>query len=194
MIVVGLTGGIGTGKSTVAKLFEVMGVPVYDSDQRAKDLYFVPEVKQKVIELLGKEAYSADGQLNREFISKSIFSNSNLLSKINSIIHPAVEQDFKGFIDRNSAHKFIIKETALLFETGIYKKVDKIILVMAALEIRLKRVKERDGLKEEEILKRISHQMPDEEKSPISDFVISNNESDALIPQVLAVYEKLNHA
>ena len=160
----------------------------------SKEMYFVPEVKQKVIELLGKEAYSADGQLNREFISKSIFSNSSLLSKINSIIHPAVEQDFKAFCEANGSRKFIVKETALLFETGIYKKVDKIVLVMAPLDLRLKRVKERDGISNEEILKRMNHQMPDEEKSPISDFVISNNETDALIPQVLAVYEKLQHA
>lgn len=194
MKVVGITGGIGTGKSTVAKLFEVMGVPVYNSDHRAKAMYFLPEVKAKVVELLGPEAYKSDTEVNREVISKKIFSNSTLLSKINAIIHPAVENDFNQFLETNKQHKFVIKETALLFETGLYKKVDKIVLVMAPMKVRLERIKQRDHTTEEEIYKRIKHQMPDEEKQPISDFVIDNNDTDGLIPQVIAVYNKLQNA
>lgn len=193
-MIIGLTGGIGTGKSTVARLFEVIGLPVYYSDNRAKEMYFDPLVKEKVIELLGTEAYTSDRKINREYISKCIFSNASLLSKINSIIHPAVEQDFKNFIEHNCNRKLIIKESALLFETGLYKKVDKIILVMSPLELRLKRVILRDKSSEETVLKRINNQMPDEEKAPISDFVIKNDEQNALITQVLAVYEKLKHA
>ncbi|MBL7895078.1 MAG: dephospho-CoA kinase [Bacteroidia bacterium] len=193
-MIVGLTGGIGTGKSTVGKLFQVLGVPVYNSDDRAKELYFLPEVKEKVTALLGNEAYHADGSLNRAYISQKIFSDSSLLSKINGIIHPAVEEDFTSFKEEYKTHKYIIKETALLFETGLYKKVDKIILVMAPLEERLKRVMQRDKSSREDVLKRISHQMPDEEKQPISDFVIDNNETEGLIPQVLAIHQKLQNA
>lgn len=191
---VGLTGGIGTGKSTVGKLFQVLGVPVYNSDDRAKEMYFLPEVKEKVIALLGNEAYHADGSLNRAYVSQKIFSDSSLLSKINGIIHPAVEKDFAAFKEEHKSHRYIIKETALLFETGLYKKVDKIILVMAPLEERLKRVMQRDKSSREDVLKRISHQMPDEEKQPISDFVIDNNETEGLIPQVLAIHQKLQNA
>ncbi|HRD39897.1 MAG TPA: dephospho-CoA kinase [Bacteroidia bacterium] len=193
-MIVGLTGGIGTGKSTVGKLFQVLGVPVYNSDDRAKEMYFLPEVKEKVIALLGNEAYHADDSLNRAYISQKIFSDSSLLSKINSIIHPAVEKDFTSFKEEYKSHKYIVKETALLFETGLYKKVDKIILVMAPLEERLKRVMQRDKSSREDVLKRISHQMPDEEKQPISDFVIDNNETEGLIPQVLAIHQKLQNA
>lgn len=193
-MIVGLTGGIGTGKSTVGKLFQVLGVPVYNSDDRAKEMYFLPEVKEKVTALLGNEAYQADGSLNRAYVSQKIFSDSSLLSKINGIIHPAVEKDFAAFKEEHKSHRYIIKETALLFETGLYKKVDKIILVMAPLEERLKRVMQRDKSSREDVLKRISHQMPDEEKQPISDFVIDNNETEGLIPQVLVIHQKLQNA
>lgn len=193
-MIVGLTGGIGTGKSTVGKLFEVLGVPVYNSDDRAKAMYFLPEVKEKVIALLGIETYSPDGSLNRAYVSQKIFSDSSLLAKINGIIHPAVEKDFQTFMNEHKSQKYIIKETALLYETGLYKKVDKIILVMAPLEERLKRVMERDKSNREDVLKRISHQMPDEEKQPISDFVIDNNETEGVIPQVLSIHQKLQNA
>jgi dephospho-CoA kinase len=143
---------------------------------------------------LGEGAYISEDKLNREFISKKIFSDSTLLSKINGIIHPAVEEDFKTFLNFNKEHTYVIKETALLFETGLYKKVDKIVLVMAPMELRLLRVKMRDGLNEDEIYKRIRHQMPDEEKQPISDFVILNDEKTGLIPQVIDINSKLINA
>lgn len=193
-MIVGLTGGIGSGKSTVAKLFEVLGVPVYNSDVRAKEMYYKPEVKEQVIRLLGTNAYDAEGKLNAAHISKIVFSDSNVLQKINSIIHPAVENDFKEFVKQNSNHKLIIKESALLFEAGIYKKLDKIILVTSPIELRIARVTARDGVTRDEVIKRINHQLPDEEKAPISDFVIKNDETEGLIPQVIAAYEKLNNA
>lgn len=193
-MIVGLTGGIGTGKSTVAHVFEVMGVPVYNSDLRAKEMYFLPEIKTRVIALLGQDAYTTEGKLNRDFISKKIFADSALLSKINGIIHPAVEEDFNAFVKANQKYPYLIKETALLFETGIYKKVDKIILVMAPMELRLSRVQIRDGVNQDEIYKRIRHQMPDEEKQPISDFVVVNDENTGLIPQVLEIHKKLTNA
>lgn len=192
-MIVGLTGGIGSGKSTVAKLFEVMGVPVYNSDTRAKEMYYMPEVKEQVIRLLGTNAYDGNGKLNPSHVSKIIFGDSGILQKINSIIHPAVEADFKEFVAHHENKKLIIKESALLFETGLYKKLDKIILVTSPLDLRIARVQSRDQVAEEEIKKRINHQLSDEKKVPISDFVICNDEVQGLIPQVLAVFEKLKN-
>jgi dephospho-CoA kinase len=193
-MVVGLTGGIGSGKSTVAKLFRVLRVPVYDTDTRAKETYYKPEVKEKILALLGAGAYTSDGKIDPTLISKKVFGDTTLLQKLNGIIHPAVDTDFKAFLKENSGEKLIVKESALLFETGVYKKMDKNILVTSPLELRVKRVQERDRSEPADILKRIGHQMPDEEKMPISDFVIINDEKEAVIPQVLAIYEKLKHA
>lgn len=193
-MVVGLTGGIGSGKSTVAKLFEVLRVPVYDTDTRAKQTYYKAEVKSSIIDLLGPEAYSEDGKLEPAIISKKVFGDSSLLQKLNAIIHPAVDADFKEFLKAHSGEKLIVKESALLFETGVYKKMDKNILVTSPLELRVKRVQQRDNAEPADIMKRIAHQMPDEEKIPISDFVIINDEKEAIIPQVLAIYEKLQNA
>jgi len=192
-MVVGLTGGIGSGKSTVAKLFEVMGVPVYNSDIRAKEMYYKPEVKEQVIRLLGTNAYDENGKLNPVHVSKIIFGDSNVLHKINAIIHPAVEEDFKEFALQHSNSKLILKESALIFEAGIYKKLDKTILVTSPLELRISRVQSRDSITRDEVIKRINHQLPDEEKAPISDFIISNDEETGLIQQVLDVFGKLNH-
>jgi dephospho-CoA kinase len=193
-MVVGLTGGIGSGKSTVAKLFEVLRVPVYDTDTRAKQTYYKPEVKEKIISLLGQEVYSHDGKIDPAAISKKVFGDNSLLQKLNAIIHPAVDADFKEFLKNNTGEKLIIKESALLFETGVYKKMDKNILVTSPLELRVKRVQERDKSDAAHIMKRISHQMPDEEKIPISDFVIVNDEKEPVIPQVLTIFEKLKNA
>lgn len=194
MMTVGLTGGIGSGKSTVAKLFEVLGVPVYNSDLRAKAMYYQPEVKEQVVRLLGSNAYDTNGKLNPAHISAIIFKESEILHKINGIIHPAVEADFKFFANQHVQQKFIVKESALLFETGIYKKLDKNILVTSPLELRISRVQARDNISREDVIKRIRHQLPDEEKAPISDFVIHNDEMSGLTPQVLEVYEKLKNA
>lgn len=189
-MVVGLTGGIGSGKSTVAKLFEVMGVPVYNSDLRAKEMYYKQEVKEQVIRLLGTNAYDENGKLNPAHVSKIIFGDSGVLQKINGIIHPAVEIDFQEFV-KNAAKKIVLMESALLFEAGIYKRLDKTILVTSPVELRISRVMERDKISREEVIKRINHQLPDEEKAPISDFIINNDEVSGLIPQVLEVLGKL---
>ncbi len=192
-MIVRLTGGIGSGKSTVAKLFEVLGVPVYNSDIRAKEMYYKPEVKEQVIRLLGTNAYDEKGKLNAPHISSIIFRDSQMLHKVNAIIHPAVENDFKEFVQQHSKSKLIFKESALIFEAGIYKKLDKTILVTSPLELRIARVQSRDGITRDEVIKRINHQLPDEEKGPISDFIINNDEKTGLTPQVLEVFEKLNH-
>lgn len=193
-MIVGLTGGIGSGKTTLAKLFEVMGCAIYNSDDRAKEIYFEPGVRQQVIELLGQEAYKSEREINKPFISSRIFSDTKLLQKLNSIIHPAVKTDFIRFTNQYAANKIIIKESAILFETGIYKDLEKTILVTAPLDLKLKRVMHRNAVTREEVEKRMSAQWSDEQKIVLADFVITNDDQQALIPQVAETIQKLNHA
>lgn len=192
-MIVGLTGGIGSGKTTVAKLFEVMGCAVYNSDDRAKELYYHSEVKKQVIELLGKEAYKTATCIDSNFISKKVFEDTALLHQLNQIIHPAVKTDFELFVKQFDSDKIIIKETALLFETGIYKTLDYSVLVTAPVELKIARVMKRNNTKREEIEKRINAQWSDEQKTPLANFVIHNNASEALIPQVLEIIKVLKH-
>lgn len=191
-MIVGLTGGIGTGKTMVAKLFELYGAKLFNSDDRAKELYFHSEIKPQVIALLGSESYLNEHTLNKKYISQKIFSDTDLLKKLNAIIHPAVVAEFKKFVSLHP-NELIIKESALLFETGLYKELDKIILVTSPLELRTKRVMERDGLTEQEVTNKIKSQMSEEEKLKLADMVIYNNETDLLIPQTLSIYQQMQH-
>ncbi len=192
-MIVGLTGGIGTGKTMVAQLFAMLGAKVFNSDESAKQLYFDPEIKNKVIQLLGSESYNAAFSLNKKYISDKIFSDTNLLQKLNGIIHPAVANDFNNFVAKNSNY-LIIKESAILFETGIYKSLDKVILVTSPVDLRIKRVMKRDGLNETEVRNKIKSQMSEEKKIKLTDLIIYNNEIDFLIPQAHTIYTKLLNA
>lgn len=188
---IGLTGGIGSGKSTVAKLLETMGCAIYNSDERAKALYFNPAVKLQIIKLLGPESYLNDREINPKYISGKVFSDTNLLHRLNQIIHPAVKNDFVDFINQFNIGTLIIKESALLFETGIYKELDRNILVTASRETKIERVMKRNSMLKEEIEKRMESQWTDEQKIPLADFIISNEKETALIPQVLSIVETL---
>lgn len=190
-MIVGLTGGIGSGKTVVSKLFALFGAKVFNSDENAKLQYFKPNVKAKVIELLGTGSYHSNGSIDRKYISEKVFFDTMLLQKLNSIIHPEVANEFKQFAQENS-NKLIIKESALLFETGIYKELDQTILVTSPLELRIKRIMQRDGSQENEVMNRIKSQMSDEEKLKLTSLVIKNNEKDLLIPQTLNIYQQLN--
>ena len=190
-MIVGLTGGIGSGKTTVANLFETMGCVIYNSDDKAKEVYFQSEVKGRVIELLGKEAYLDEYEINKEYISKKVFSNTELLHQLNQIIHPAVKSDFILFKSKLPLGTIIIKESAILFETGIYKDLEKTILVTAPLEVKIDRVKKRNSTSEEDIKKRMSAQWTDEQKAPLANFVIVNDGIKALIPQVVTIIKQL---
>jgi dephospho-CoA kinase len=191
MIVLGLTGGIGGGKSTVAKVFETLGVNVYYSDERAKELYFLPHVKPQIEQLLGKEAYLNETTLNKTYISQKIFSDTNLLKQVNAIIHAEVKNDFEVFAKKHKYDKYIIKESALLIEVKLLPSVDKLIVVTSTLALKKQRIIKRNGLSEEEINKRISQQLPDEEKVKLADWVIENNEENLLIPQILKIHRSL---
>lgn len=172
--VVGITGGIGSGKSTAAKFFEEFGVPVYNSDIRAKIIQNEnPEVKVKITAAFGQEAYNESG-LNKPFISKQVFQDNEKLKLLNSIVHPAV---FKDFDDWKKMQKsdIVIKEAAILIESGSYKDCDVVISVIVDIEKRISRTIERDGLTKEEVLARINNQISDEERIAKSDFIIDNN-------------------
>lgn len=188
---IGLTGGIGSGKSTVAKLLETMGCAIYNSDDRAKELYFDTTIKFEIIKLLGEQSYLNDKEINPKYISGKVFSDTTLLQQLNQIIHPAVKNDFAQFIRKFSSEILIIKESALLFETGLYKELDYNILVTAPRETKIERVMKRNSMTKEEIEKRIQSQWTDEQKLSLADFVISNDKNSSLIPQVLSIIENL---
>lgn len=191
MIKVGLTGGIGSGKSIVSQMFKILNIPVYNSDIRAKALYTESEdVRQAVIELFGEEAYQTDGKLNRNFIGQRVFSNSEILQKLNSIIHPAVAEDFERWIS-NQKSPYIIKEAAILFESGANRSMDKIIGVSAPLELRISRVISRDGSTRDQVLARIQKQMAQDELIERCDYHITNDGQKLLIPQILQIHAHL---
>jgi dephospho-CoA kinase len=190
-MLIGLTGGIGSGKTTVAHVFETMGCAIYNSDERAKALYFNLEVKKQVIQLLGPQAYLSDNEINKNYISQSVFTNTNLLHQLNAIIHPFVKEDFINFKSKFSNEKIIIKETALLFEIGLNKELDFTILVTAPISCKIERVMKRNGLSKTEIEKRMAAQWPDEKKIPLANAVIINDSNKAILPQILKVLEQL---
>jgi len=184
---VGITGGIGTGKSFVSKIFTTLGVPYYDADKEAKILMSKSEViKTSLIDLFGAETYFDDGTLNRKWLATKVFNNKEQLALLNSIVHPVVISAAKQWADEQVA-PYSLKEAALLFESLSYKTLDYTILVTAPLELRISRVMKRDGISREEVQKRINNQMPEEEKLKLADFVIVNDEQTALLPQIAKI-------
>lgn len=187
---IGITGGIGSGKSVVAEIVRTLGYPVYDSDERAKTLMQThQEIRKQLIALLGEEVYTESG-LNRIFLAERIFQNPNTREKVNAIVHPVVRADFANWAnDQKTA--LVFQESALLFETGGYRLLDATILVTADEALRIQRVMQRDGASREQITARMSAQLPDNEKAQQADFVVSNNEQELLIPQIIAIIDSL---
>lgn len=190
-MIIGLTGGIGSGKTTVAHLFETLGCVIYNSDERAKDLYLNIEIKKQVIALLGKEAYTNDLKINKVYISQAVFSDKNILKQLNAIIHPAVKNDFKLFADSYPQETLIIKESALLFEENLYQQCHKTVLVISPLDLKIDRVMKRNAISKLDVEKRMLSQWTDEQKIPLADFIIINDDKKALIPQVLNIISQL---
>jgi dephospho-CoA kinase len=191
MLTVGITGGIGSGKTTVCKIFEVLGVPVYYADERAKFLLkHDNSIINQVKHLLGDGAY-INGEINRTYISDKVFKDAVLLKKYNDIIHPAVAHDTMKWTQQHLDLHYILKEAALLIETGSYKFLEKLIVVSAPIETRIERVMQRDNVSREAVEARIKNQMPEEEKKKLADFVINNNGSESLINQVFIIHHTL---
>lgn len=192
MKIVGLTGGIGSGKTIISKVFEAMGCVIYNSDEKAKEVYFNENIREKIIELLGEKSYLSHQEINKEYISETVFNNSILLEKLNSIIHPEVKNDFIAFQKKQNQNSIIIKESALLFEKNIYKELSFNILIIAPKELKISRVKSRSNLSDIEIEKRMMAQWQDDKKIPLADFVIDNSGNTSIIEQVISCIQKIN--
>lgn len=188
MLKIGLTGGIGSGKSTVAKIFETLGIPVYYADAEAKRLMNSSETLKKVIRQNFGEATYENDQLNRKYLAGIVFNNPEKLELLNALIHPVTINDAEQWMQQQSA-PYSIKEAALLFESGAAENLDFIVGVYAPQALRIKRVMKRDGLTADEIMKRINRQVNEEMKMKLCDFVITNNEQELLIPQVLKLHQ-----
>ncbi len=192
MKIVGITGGIGSGKSFVCTILEKMGYSVYYSDDRAKFLIDSdPRIHKELNLMMGEKAYSEDG-LNRELVSNKLFNDPELRQKINKLIHPIVREDFDQWKRSFKDEKFIFNEAAILFETGAYLNYDAVILVHAPLELKLKRIKKRDGSSEEEILKKMKSQWSDEQKMKLTPYRILNDGNNPLTDTISALLKKIN--
>lgn len=187
MKIIGLTGGIGSGKTTVAEMFHKLGIPVYIADKEAKKLTNHSKIiRKELVSLLGEEAY-LDGEINRSFVADKIFNDPILLQKVNDIIHPKVRAHFKRWASRQNS-PYIIKEAAILFENGGYKECDRTILVIAPKAERIGRLMERDGASLEQIEDRMKNQWEDSKKIPLADYVIDNSNLEATKSQVLEIH------
>ncbi|MEP0984541.1 dephospho-CoA kinase [Ekhidna sp.] len=189
---IGITGGIGSGKTTVCKIFETLGARTYYADDRAKWLMENDSTLiEKIKSLFGDKAYE-QGKLDRKFIAGQVFQNGDLLEQLNGVVHPAVGDDVHQWMIQNQDAKVLLKEAALLFETGSYKSLDKNILVTAPKDVRVSRVVARDKHRTVEDVKAIiAKQMSDDEKAPLSDFIIVNDESQSVIKQVIDIHDQL---
>ncbi len=188
---IGLTGGIGSGKSLVADFFKLLGIPVYISDVEAKKLMQTNSlIRKSLIDAFGEMVYSDLGELNRSVLAKIIFNNGDALKKINSIVHPQIRLHYQEWLLKHVGVPYVLQESAILFDTGLYKNFDKIITVTADKEIRLKRVVERDSCSRESVLERMDKQISEQEKIEKSDFVIYNN-TELVIPQIIDIHNQL---
>ncbi|WP_254527951.1 MULTISPECIES: dephospho-CoA kinase [unclassified Sphingobacterium] len=187
---IGITGGIGVGKSVVTKIFKILGIPTYDADREAKDIMVKNDaVRQSLMKTFGKEVYFEDGSLNREWLGKRVFGDAEELKKLNAIVHPAVIKDGEDWAAAQTSI-YSVKEAALLFESGSYKALDFTILVVSPLDLRIERVIQRDKVDREEVLRRINKQMPAEEKEKLSDCIVYNDDEHSLIEQVMELHQK----
>ena len=188
----GVTGGIGSGKSLVCQIFQHLGVPVYDADSRAKELMvtdsiLVGQIKKE----FGTQSYSSDGRIDRTTLAQTVFADPVKLEKLNRMVHPRVLEDYNHWLEQHVDKPYVIKEAALIFEAGSWKGLDKVIVVSAPEALRMKRVLSRDAHRTANDIQNIfRNQMPEEEKLKRADFVITNDESRLVIPQVLQLHEQ----
>jgi len=190
MIKIALTGNIGSGKTTVAKIFETINIPVFYSDDIAKELYSDKDVRDAVLSLFSKNILTKD-KIDFKKLAMIAFNSQENLNLLTSIIHPVVLNKFSEWQKQHSKHKYVVLESAILFESGFYKHSDKIITVTAPESIRIERIKKRDGVSTEKALQRAKYQWEEEKKIKLSHFVIVNDDETAVLPQVLKIHETL---
>ena len=194
MLEIGITGGIGSGKTTITKIFQLLGIPIYYADDRAKQIMVENmDLVKKIKELFGPESYTNKGELNREHLASIVFKNNEMLEKLNAIVHPAVWSDGQRWnkIQEKKGVPYTLKEAALIFESGGDQFLDKVICVSSPIELRIKRVMKRDNSKRADVMQRIKKQLPDELKMEKSDFIIFNDGTHSLIPQILKIHKKI---
>jgi dephospho-CoA kinase len=191
---IGITGGIGSGKTLICKIFHSLGIPIYDADSRAKilmttDGILVEQIKKE----FGTLSYNEDGSLNRKYLGQIAFDQKLKLEKLNQLVHPRVAKDYEEWVSTHQHFPYLIKEAALLFESGSYKGLDKIVVVSASEKIRMKRVLQRDTHRTEKDVENIfGNQLPEDEKLKRADFVVINDETRLVIPQVLKLHERFS--
>jgi len=191
---VGITGGIGSGKSTVCRIFESLGIPVYDADAWAKWLIVHDEsVKTGILDLFGPEAYLPDGAYNRAFVSRIVFEQKEKLAALNALVHPAVERHSRDWHEQQcrSGARYTLREAALMIESGSHQYLDFLIVVTAPEAMRVQRTMQRDGIPEAQVLARMRNQLPEEEKVKLADFVVVNDGGQLLVPQVWLIHQAL---
>ena len=192
-ILIGITGGIGSGKTVVSDILRIKGFPVYDADKESKHLIVSDDtLKSKLTQLLGDEIYFADGSLNRNLMANKIFHDKDLITQVNQIIHPAVGRDFALWAEKQDS-SIVATECALLFESGLNKITNYSIMVYAPLSIRIQRAMQRDNATQEQIVARIKNQMDDEKKKDLANFVITNDNQSAILPQINHLISDLAH-
>lgn len=189
MLRIGLTGGIGSGKTTVAKVFETIGIPVYYADSEAKRIMNEDrELKEAILTLFGEASYK-NGELDRSYISSIVFNDSYKLDLLNALVHPVTIRDAELWMKKLNT-PYVIKEAALLFESGAAGHLDYILGIYTPQPLRIKRTMERDGVSQDEVLKRMYNQLDEGIKMKLCDFVITNDEQQLVIPQVLKLHER----
>jgi dephospho-CoA kinase len=191
MLKIGITGGIGSGKSTVCRVFSALGIPVFEADKVAKSLMDTDEsIRAKLLSLFGTAVYLPNRVVDRKHLAGIVFNDPSLLEQLNSIVHPVVRKTFFDWCKKQQS-PYIIQEAAILFESGFYKMMDKTIAVVTSENERIQRVMKRDGLTLELVKERIKNQWSDEERIKLADFVIGNNDDELIVPQIIEIDKKI---
>lgn len=191
MVRVGLTGNIGSGKTTICRLFETLGAPVYFADEKGKQFLETAEVAREIQARFGQEYLGKDGLPIRKKLAELVFNDKEKLHELNAIIHPKVHMDFEKWAATHDKRHYVIMEAAILFETARYKDFDKIILVTAPEELRTKRVCKRDKVSEKDVVDRMNNQWDEERKIPLADFIVKNDDTELVIPQIEKIHKQL---
>lgn len=191
MLKIGITGGIGSGKSTVCRVFSALGIPVFEADRIAKNLMNTDHgIHEKLINLFGTSVYLPDHTVDRKYLAGIVFNDTSLLAQLNAIVHPVVRKSFFDWCEKQQS-PYVIHEAAILFESGFYKMMDKTITVVTSENERIQRVMKRDGLTLDLVKERIKNQWPDDERIKLADFVIGNNDNELIIPQIIKIDKKI---
>jgi dephospho-CoA kinase len=188
---IGLTGNIGTGKTTIARIFEVMGVSVYHADIRARVLLDSDSVKHQVASLFGNQVINPMNQVDRKALANIVFNDKEKLAELNNLIHPLVEEDFAQWCETHKNEHYILHEAAILFESGFNRLFDATIMVAAPEELCIARVMARDGITKEMVIERMQNQWPQEKKMELSEYVVVNDNHTLVIPQVIAIHKAI---